>query len=272
MQRNGKAPQAVGTTLQGVASTLQGVASTSQGVASTSQGVDGTLQGVDGTLQGVAGTSQGAAQPGWHRIGAYRARDGVAQRLAAAQLAIESVLADPALRDALAARGYDTARILEGRALVDQALALTQQQRARVGERFAATDARASAQAVAHIDYMRHVRVARVALRDDRGAAQALDLGARKRKQAGWLLQARQFYANALAGATIVDRLAVYGVTREQLIAARDRVEAVGASAVAQQSRKGVAQETIRARNVALAALNRWMRDFLEIARLALEQ
>jgi hypothetical protein len=108
----------------------------------------------------------------------------------AAQVAIEAVLADPKLQDALAPYGYDTTRVLQGKALREQTLALVQQQRASVGDKFAATDSRAAAQEQAHVAYMRHVALARIALRDDRGAAQKLDLSARKRTQAGWLLQA----------------------------------------------------------------------------------
>lgn len=39
---------------------------------------------------------------------------------------------------------------------------------------------------------------------------------------------------------------------------------------MAQQSRRGIAKETAKARDAALEALNRWMRDFLAIARVAL--
>src|SRR5437016_507074 len=87
------------------------------------------------------------------------------------------------------------ATVTEGRGLREQALSLVQQQRARLGAQFAATDARATAQAQAHAIYIRHIGVARVALRGDRGAAQALDLAARKRSKSGWLVQAQQFYA-----------------------------------------------------------------------------
>src|SRR5206468_5027889 len=124
------------------------------------------------------------------RLNAYRADSSIEQRLMAAKVAIETVLADTELQDALAPYGYDATQLLQGRALREQALALAQQQRARVGDQFAAIDSRAQSQAQAHAVYMRHVALARIALRDDRGASQKLDLSARKRTQAGWVLQA----------------------------------------------------------------------------------
>jgi hypothetical protein len=189
----------------------------------------------------------------------------------AAQLAVDATLTDPALQDTLAAYGYDRTRLLEGQALYRQALALTQQRRAEAGAQFAATDARAAAHAQAHAVFMRHVTAARVALREDRGAAEKLDLAARKYTQAGWLLQAQQFYTNALADEAIVARLARYGATRELLMAAQDLVAAVADGMVAQHGRKAAAQETTRARDTALRALDRWMRDFMSIARIALK-
>jgi hypothetical protein len=201
----------------------------------------------------------------------FSANASIARRLLAAQIAIAAALDDPAIQEALAAYGYTTTRLLEGQALYQRALALTQQQRAAKGARLATTDARRAAHAQAHTLYMRHVGVARVALRGERGAAEKLDLAApRKQAQAGWLLQAQQFYANALADIAIVNKLTGYGVTQEQLEAGQELVARVAATTVARQQRAGAAKESTRERDAALEALNRWMRDFVAIARLAL--
>jgi hypothetical protein len=188
----------------------------------------------------------------------------------AAHIAIEAVLADPSLASALAAHGYDRSRMLAGRALREQAAAHARQQRARSGDQLAATDARNNARAQLHAVYRQHVATARVALRDDRGAALRLDLSARKHTQAGWLMQAEQFYTNALGDQAIVAALAAYGVTAEHLGEAQTQMAAVAAAQVTQQQRRALAQETTRARNAAFQQLNHWMRDFLAIARIAL--
>jgi hypothetical protein len=142
-------------------------------------------------------------------MGGFRAGASIDARLVAAQVAIESALGDPGLQAIMAAYGYDAARMREGQALCEQVLARYQQQRAALGDRYAATDARASAHAQAQAIYIRHVAVTRVALRGDRGAAQKLDLAnSRKRTQAGWLMQAQQFYTNTLGDSAIAQKLA----------------------------------------------------------------
>ena len=103
-------------------------------------------------------------------------------RLLAAGVAIDTVLSDAAMQAALAPYGYDAERMRAGRTLYERAL--HQQQRAGYGERYAATDARDAALAQAHAMYMRHLTVARVALRSDRGAAQALGLASSVRPAA----------------------------------------------------------------------------------------
>jgi hypothetical protein len=201
----------------------------------------------------------------------FSAKDSIAQRLAAAQLAIDAVLADGKLQTILAAYGYSAVRMAEGKALYNQALALQQQQRARYGSRYRASDAHATTQAQAHKVYKQHRSVARVALRGDRGAAEMLGLSVPlPTTEAGWLLQARQFYANALTDTAILSALALYNLTQEQLAAGQAQVAAVVAGAVGRQASRSAAQASTQARDAALQELNRWMRDFLAIARIAL--
>ncbi len=193
------------------------------------------------------------------------------QRLLLAQMAIEGVLADRDLQTALARRGYDQARMMEGKALRDQAEALFQQQSARAGDQQGATKARNEAQAEAHIFYMGLVALARVALREEPGMAKALDvITRRKYTTAGWLAQAKKFYVNALNDAAILARLAAYGITSEELEQGRSQVEAVAAGQVAREQRKGAKQENTRMCDAAFKALDCWMRDFKVVARVAL--
>jgi hypothetical protein len=263
MQQPETTPQAPEMLMQTHGIALRGRATTSHGAEAPSQALALAMRDTE---------TPPPARPSRRRLSPFRASAPSEQRLLAAQLACEAVLNDRELQASLAAYGYDAARLAEGKALRDQALALHQRQRAGYGEQFAATDAHSAAQAQAHAAYMRHLAVARVALREDRGAAQKLDLAARKRTQAGWLLQARQFYANALGEPAIVGKLAAFGVAREQLEAAEQLVAAVEAVLVARQSKQGQAQEATRARDAALSALNRWMRDFVAIARVALAE
>jgi hypothetical protein len=292
MHRNGKAPHDVGPLSNGlgIASLDVGTSTQDVGVTPQSLGVtpqDGGLapqgagmtppdagltpQHAGLTPQSLALPMQPPSTPARHRRVAFSSNASIAQRLATAQSAIDTILAVPDLQTLMAAHGYDPDRMRQGRELYEQALALCQRQHAQYGDLYAATDARGAAHAQAHAAYIRHFKLAKVALRDNRGAAQKIGLAAqRARTLAGWQMQAQQFYANTLADATIVGALAQYGVTQAQLAAGQQQVDLVMTSTVTQQMQKGTAQATTQARDVALVALNHWMRDFLAIARIAL--
>jgi len=268
MRHNGKTPQSAATTALLQAATVQLPPMTLLDAELANQDAASATQPPAPSTQAPASAQPAAATP--RRIAA-RSGPSMGARLVAAQVAIDTIIGDPSLQAILAAYGYDAARMREGQALREHALALYQRQRAALGDRFAATDARASAQAQAHAIYMRHVAVARVALRGDRGLAQKLDLAAaRKRTHTGWLIQAQQFYANALADSAIVQKLASYGVTREQLAATQSQIATAAGGLVAQHTTKDAAQALTKERDAALAALDDWMRDFRAIARVAL--
>lgn len=270
MQRNGKGPRGAAVTQQAPA-----VAQQTPAVAQQTPGVAQQTPGVARQTPGVAQQTPAVAQQAARRrsAGAYRSDDSIARRLLAAQVMLDKILADPALQSALVPYGYDLARILQGKALRDQVQALAQQQCACSGDQRSARDARDAARSQAHAFYMRQVALARVALRDDSGAAQKLGLtAARGRRPADWLMQAQQFYANALSDPAILAKLAACGLTGEQLAQGQAHMAAVATSLVAHEQRRETKQATTQARDAALLALDRWMRDFTTVARVALAE
>src|SRR5262245_13977449 len=98
--------------------------STTEGPEITMQAPASTMEGSGTTPLAPASAMQGPRRPSRRRLSGYRADAGIAQRLANAQIAIEAVLADAALQEAMAAYGYDATRMLQGQALREQALGL----------------------------------------------------------------------------------------------------------------------------------------------------
>lgn len=196
----------------------------------------------------------------------------IPERLSEAETALDNALSDQTLLDALAEYGYDEAALEEGRALLEAAQDAQQTMTAEYSEQYEATDALEDAHEAAHQTYIRHLKVARVALKDDRGAAEALKLrGRRKETISGWIDQARTFYDNALADEDIQDALAEFNVTTEDLNEALAQVDAVAAANSTQEQEKGDAQDATQARDAAVEKLDEWMSDFFAIARVALE-
>ncbi|MGD9487146.1 MAG: hypothetical protein AB7W47_03950 [Calditrichaceae bacterium] len=197
----------------------------------------------------------------------------MAIRMMAAELAITNALSDEQVKSYLAEYGYDDTRLNEGKALFDTAHELQQKQIREYGEQYEATDAVNSVKDKASAVYMKHVKIARIALQSDRGAAQKLDLnGRRKGSLSGWLAQATQFYINATTAPDIITAMAKFNITEEKLLAGKQLIEETVSLNAAQEKEKGEAQQATVERDEALDALEFWLSDFIAIARIALEE
>src|SRR5262245_25854434 len=180
-------------------------------------------------------------------------RTSIEQQLSLANIAINNALTEPSLAAALAGFGYSAERLRQGGALRESALAAYQRQKGAYGDLQTANDAYATALALAQESYMRCVKVARVALEEERGALQKLGLGGeRKRQQAGRLAQAQLFYANALSDTTIMEKLAAFGTTQAMLEVGQRQLDAVAEADAARRQRQGAARDATRAREAAL--------------------
>lgn len=192
-------------------------------------------------------------------------------RLRRAHLAITNALNDADIQAALLPYGYDEARLQEGQALYDTAMSLQRRQEVEYGEQYAATADFNERFEAADLSYMDALKIARIALRDDTGAEQALHLnGRRKESFAGWLQQAQQFYTNALASADVLSAMGRFGFTAEKLQAGLDQVHAAAAASAVQHQERGEAQQATKERDAALDALEQWLADFKVVAAIAL--
>lgn len=196
----------------------------------------------------------------------------IGSKLLFAQNAVANALNVPEASEALALFGYDKKRLKEGEVLYLKASELQAKQVKEYGEQFVATDALNLARALANKDYMINLKIARVALKGERGASESLKLtGSRKESLSGWMEQAKAFYANAISTPNIIMALSRFGVTREKLESGQALIAEVEVKLNAQLKEKGEAQAATKTRDEAFDALQDWMSDFVAIARIALE-
>jgi hypothetical protein len=201
-----------------------------------------------------------------------KSRAAIEERLASAQQAIEGAINDDVIQSALADYGYSLERLEEGKALHTSALALHKDQQVRYGDLFKARDALTTFEQQAQDTYMRHVRVARVVYMKDRGTLHKLGLtSVRKRTLAGWLLQADQFYTNALQDPAIASALAAHKLSAQQLEAGKTQISEIAARRIARNGHQGMAKAATSSRDKALDALEQWLIAFKAMARVALE-
>jgi len=190
-----------------------------------------------------------------------------------AQTAIDNALTDDEVKGFLSVFGYDDTVLNAGKALLDEAGRLNQQQLKEYGDQYSATQEFTAKWETAKSDYTRFTKIARVAVKNDPAAYQKLGLsGTRRQSFSGLSAQMDQFYTNALADPAILSALGRFGVTQDKLSSGKQNSDAAKAASVAQQNEKGEAQQATLARDKAVDALEDWLSDFTAIARIALEE
>ncbi len=193
--------------------------------------------------------------------------------LQAAQVAIANTLSTPEILTAVAVFGYDETVMQQGQALYTAALEAHQEQLREYGEQIGSRETFETLQDQVNATYMMHLKLARIALKDQPMWNQQLGLnGTRKRSFAGWLVQVQQFYANALKAPEVLQALERFRITSEMLAANATAVESVVAAKNQQEKEKSEAQRSTQVRDEAIEALNEWLSDYLAVARIALQQ
>ncbi len=197
----------------------------------------------------------------------------MADRLLAAQVAIDNALKEDEVKTLLTELGYDDIRLNEGKTLLNTANSLQQKQQKEYGDQFEATGTLNEAWEKADKEYMRFVKVARVALKSEYALYRKLGLnGVRKKTLSGWFAQAKQFYLNALADADVMEKMSVYGMTQIKLEAGKTLLEELETANAVQEKEKGEAQQATLERDNAIDQLEEWLSDFIAIGRIALEE
>ena len=195
----------------------------------------------------------------------------IADRLAAARLAIEGALADPEVLAELSVFGYEQTRIEEGLALYQETRSLNEAQMAKYGDQYDATANVNSAWEIADSEFAVSRRIARIAMKDNLKALGSLRLNeSRKKRFAKWTVQAEAFYNNLLAEPALITQMGRFGYDQARLEAEAAQVRSVIDADVVQEGAKGQAQEGTLMRDEKLDALDEWMSDFKAVARIAL--
>jgi len=196
----------------------------------------------------------------------------LAEKLLSAQVAIDNAIPDVEIKTLLTDYGYDDVHLAEGKALLDSVNQLQQVQQKEYGDQFESTNSLNSIWDSAYSEYMRFIKISRVALKNELAISQKLGLnGERKSSFSGWLAQAKQFYLNALADATVLSKLSSFGITQAKLEAGKTLVEETESKNAIQEKEKGEAQQATLERDNGADQLFEWVADFIVVAHIALE-
>ena len=191
----------------------------------------------------------------------------IAERLNAANVAISNSLADAEIQSLVAAYGYSPAKLTEGQARYEAALAAVAAQKSAAGGQLQATQELAEAETSARDAYQALAKVARAIFKDDKARLTALGLtGTAPRSTAGFLASAASLFENAASAPS----LAEYGYDAGRLEAERAKIAAFDLANQRQEAAKGAAQQASREQATALASLDAWRAQYIKIARVAL--
>lgn len=193
------------------------------------------------------------------------------RKLAAADIAISNALADEGIREALSRFAYKPERLKQGLGLYKTAGKLHQEQLDSKAVQYKAMEKLQEILGQAKKKYILFRSVSRLALRDHAPLRNILALEGRSKRGLGaWMEEARLFYTNTLAHDDILEKLAGFAVTKEDLQEGKKLVDEVEKAGAFHQLQKGKVQQATKKRDQAFKALDAWMRDFWEICRLAL--
>lgn len=189
----------------------------------------------------------------------------------AVQLVIDNIEANAEVKTRMEGYGYTPERLNEGKVLLANVRTAVEQHSTLYSNQYSATDALKSKWKVAKKTYMNFVKVSRIALSDDRAAYHKLGLkGNREQNLSAWLAQARQFYTGAIGDDAILTKLAVFAITKEKLEAGLLLVTETEKAINQQKSSIGDAQKATMDRNEVAEKMDRYKRDLLKVAKIAL--
>jgi hypothetical protein len=184
---------------------------------------------------------------------------------------IENGSSDPVAKAALAVYGYTDEKLMAGRTLYNDAFNLQAAQKKEYGEQIEATLALNEIWGKAHQQYIKTLKIARVALADHARADKAAMLyGRRKISISGWLEQAKIFYKNIMEDTNLMDAFAEFGYLRSKLQEEAALMDQVEAKSQAQKKEIGDAQEATQARDKKIDELAKWISDLRAVVKVAL--
>ena len=184
------------------------------------------------------------------------------------RLLAEGVKQNPEIKKKLEKIGFTDDEIQRGIDLIQMVENCKTRQNMGRGAQKAITQSFSQQQAQINEQYLYHLSIAKIALRNDLSLWDVLQLnGRRETTVAKWFNQVRAFYDNiALASAAMKK----HGVTPAELTQVRQQLNMAAQLRVYQAQKKGETQSATQERQRLLAELQQWESDLRYLAKFAL--
>lgn len=186
--------------------------------------------------------------------------------------ALELAISDATLNGYASQFGYDNIRLAEGKAFSDALETAYENQKKARADQLEASQIFNEKKELAQASVRHMVQTARLAFKDDRAAYQSMGLGeARKKAYGDWLAQHKLMYNQLLSRPGAVEQIAKFNVTLEQIQAALAELLDSMEADKNHEHFKAESQKTTELKNRAFNDFSTWMRGFLKVMTVALE-
>ena len=188
-----------------------------------------------------------------------------------ARVSMDNAFIEPEIATRLIAVGLTQEKVLEGILLLDNAQDLYYKQIEEYGEKEAATEEVQILKAKTNRKYMRHVKLAKVVLKQNfQWGMLQLD-GSRYRTFNKWIDQVRAFYIGVRENQEIMNKMIEVGVLAEDVDEGLSLADDIYTLLANREKELGEARISTQRRDEALEAFEEWYRDYLSLVRIALE-
>lgn len=188
------------------------------------------------------------------------------------RISLTNVVNQPEIAQIMAEFGYGQERIAVGKDLLEQTREVWVTNKEEDEEASLAYQAFSRAREDVAKVYNLHRKKAKVIFRDDSDNKERLGIDKSfSRAYAGWLEEIKKFYKAILGSQDIQNALAPLKVSAEQLAEAQTLVQTMEDARAVYLKEKGESQTATQRKDRAFSELDKWMRDFYDIAKISME-
>lgn len=187
------------------------------------------------------------------------------------RVALENVKKQPKIAEEMADLGYDATKIFEGEQLLEETKTSFDFNKREDDETTEASAQFKNQEEILTKQYKKHRKKAKTIFRKEPEVLKRLELLGRVSDTYDIRMQAISKFYTELKDPTLLKRLERLKITEEVVLESQIQIQNVNTARATYLKEVGESQDATQQKNAAFAKMDDWMRDFYEIADIALE-
>lgn len=188
------------------------------------------------------------------------------------RVALTNAVTQPEVSATLAVFGYTAEKIAIGNQLLDETTTAYNTTKKETNETVSARADFDNKASQVETVYSLHRKKAKVVFRKDEVALKQLGLiGSNSQAYAKWLEEVKLFYSVLQSNKTLLSQLESLNVNAEEINTAVTTIKELENARAIYLKEIGESQDATKAKDIAFAKLDDWMRDFYAVSKIAME-